>query len=112
MNKKVINKKENNLHRDSYKIAGELISNKRLKKSLTRTQLAEILKVKCSYIQNIEEGLTSPKLECFFRMCQYLDIDTLELLETYFPSNKELTELDEKIEKLIEARKIIEKGLK
>lgn len=92
-----------------------IIEVNRLKKGLTKSQLAKLINVSPAYITRLENGSKeNPSLEIKIRLAKALDINVFQLMnpEDYFAGSgltpEEISEFDEKIDtkKLAEDVKI------
>ncbi|MBQ3885103.1 MAG: helix-turn-helix transcriptional regulator [Ruminococcus sp.] len=63
-----------------YVLVGQKIKEKRLQKSLTREQLAELCDISPSYIAHIERGTKSLSLETAVKICSVLNVSLDYLL--------------------------------
>ncbi len=96
---------------------GNRIKKKRLEKNLTQEALAEMSKISCAYIGQIERGEKGLSLEVFLNIANALNCSTDELLRksTEENINSRLAEIEQIIEgapssdtqKLIDVLKIL-----
>ena len=70
---------------DLAKIIGQRIRNYRTAQNLSQEKLAELCGISPRHYQTIEAGKTNPRMECFLRLCEILDLK----LEDLFPPKDE-----------------------
>ncbi len=89
-----------------YYLVGEKVKEKRLKKGLTREQLAEMCDLSVSYIAHIERGTKSLSLESAVKISNALDVslDYL-LLDEIQSSDRALSVIENELSSLSPAKR-------
>ncbi len=72
----------------------------RMGKNVSAREMSLAIGQNPSYINRIENRLAYPSMQCFFYICEYLEISPAEFFQYELPAPEQLKELSQKLGRL------------